>query len=1294
MESGREIRNRLPAGGALPRSIDVREFANARALELQALIATLRKGPSTLDVHSKDRQTSAAKPFALARHLRRRTSSHNRRKVFFKAKAKRHKATGADAAGPSAKSFSEGLPGEVTDATLQGGLDQHAGEGLPQPEPAKGMCRRLRRRFELKGRDGVHRTQTGDGRWRLETHVWHAKRFKMESHWGFCLAQGRPGRGRGSRAVLKWAEEGAVLHDASYYSPVHLSGRKEDLARLLAGVSDPSLPPGSSAPPAGAANGSGAHELSTAVASGACEGHFMLHHHGEFPCGAICPARFLWQAPPPCPRHPAPSPGASSRTGAGATHGSGAGADAGCQVELLLWLHPAAYEEALHTLQVAASRTLARLELVGVGATDVLLKALHPPAARGSPDEVREESGTPSVGSRMREAQAALASAAAAIGEAAAEAEGGDHGDPAERQEGPEGAGAGSHAWALLRQGGGHLPAGTVLALDVHDPRDPPGRRLGGLLGIQDGSHEEEEEGMEEGREGREVHKERKGGEGGDDVGMVGGQQPQPQQRVGERGAALAEDTMQLDGNETRRGGEGGGSGLVLAAGGTAKRRSPGVRSRRPARSVPLSGGTPVHKETTGAQASTPPPPAGSAVNSSAAAVAEWWQAVREAGAGEGPAGVRALAESPSLWGLGKSREGAGGAGLIPQPEPEAALCERRRQRRISLLQTGLLLDGEDLTQGGAAQEARASERETPPGWSLIVPCSWVRAFWVPLVLAGGHVVGLRELRWLATEAKQPLFPHDYPDCAASARHVAHEVHAQLEAYQRKPKGKRPPRPPHAPAWGRLFSDNSDVDKVPAPPPVTAASGSAGEREQGDSEDIEMLDPAAAVGSGGHQQGPEQAASEQAARERACAGLAGAGAGAEVAKGAGGGAEELQRSSGDEAEHDRAVERHCVGGFFVARSRAVLVGCQSHAQEIAVRDGGGGGAQEPGSPPSGGGRPSSPCLHQAQEQGGTGAGAGAGAGAGGGHPGASSRTQQDLRDSRPVWQAVPLHGSHSSAAIATGTHTPTGTADTGTVIGIDTGTGAGTDTVIGTGTGTGVTAEAGSKLGFGAGKGTKVGVGAGAHTGSVSVAGNWPGPGPGMVPGPGGRYLVRMLVRCPRRGVAEEGATICLPTPGDFDAWCSKAKRLQGIPAATPAGAASSPKREPGLLTKKQRKKKERREAEQRSLGALPHGRLGSAEKRNEKASAAREGRGEGGEAREVVGFVTSGNVMGSKAGFATGFCKASALARLKTQQCAHRGGRQAQSTFVLVLNEGSTMYRPAVASSLLDGNCTDEEHY
>lgn len=36
--------------------------------------------------------------------------------------------------------------------------------------------------------------------------------------------------------------------------------------------------------------------------------------------------------------------------------------------------------------------------------------------------------------------------------------------------------------------------------------------------------------------------------------------------------------------------------------------------------------------------------------------------------------------------------------------------------------------------------------------WSIILPLSWVKAFWIPLVSNGAHAIGLREKQWIASD--------------------------------------------------------------------------------------------------------------------------------------------------------------------------------------------------------------------------------------------------------------------------------------------------------------------------------------------------------------------------------------------------------------------------------------------------------------------------------------------------------------------------------------------------------------
>ena len=51
---------------------------------------------------------------------------------------------------------------------------------------------------------------------RLETHVWHAKRFEMQTRWGFALPESRPGRRRGWRFASRWVRRDCAVHDGSY----------------------------------------------------------------------------------------------------------------------------------------------------------------------------------------------------------------------------------------------------------------------------------------------------------------------------------------------------------------------------------------------------------------------------------------------------------------------------------------------------------------------------------------------------------------------------------------------------------------------------------------------------------------------------------------------------------------------------------------------------------------------------------------------------------------------------------------------------------------------------------------------------------------------------------------------------------------------------------------------------------------------------------------------------------------------------------------------------------------------
>ena len=174
----------------LPRTLDVQEYVNARVREIHSLSLVLHRRSGRSELWGEE----PLGPIALVRHMRRRTKSHNRHKVLFRLKKKRTK---ADAPGLDENR----TPLPARPATGGNGVEENPREGTPKSEgrsaetdsPNTKLCRRLRRRNELKNPCGGG-SWTGGGQRRLESHVWHAKRFSMVHRWGHVLAQSLPGR--------------------------------------------------------------------------------------------------------------------------------------------------------------------------------------------------------------------------------------------------------------------------------------------------------------------------------------------------------------------------------------------------------------------------------------------------------------------------------------------------------------------------------------------------------------------------------------------------------------------------------------------------------------------------------------------------------------------------------------------------------------------------------------------------------------------------------------------------------------------------------------------------------------------------------------------------------------------------------------------------------------------------------------------------------------------------------------------------------------------------------------------
>ncbi|XP_030526778.1 ribonucleases P/MRP protein subunit POP1 isoform X2 [Rhodamnia argentea] len=313
-----------------PRTLSVRKFAESRAAEVENLHSVVA-----------DRLSNN---FRSRRNKRRRTTAHenqlaNRR---HRQKQKDSQVAGADR-NPAA-------PGNVP--------------------------RRVRRRNELKQNPQSGFCTSGDGTRRLRTHVWHAKRFTMTKLWGFYLPLGLQGRGRGSRALLKWYKQGVVIHDASYHFDVQLEGPQDSLISVL----DRVLVPSPSAHPI---------DISQSILSGVTYGRAMLHHVGTPLSKPIAPVIYMWRC---LDQH---------NTGKGqqdcAVNGEGVPENIDGSVpfrRLWVWVHVSAFTEGYDALKCACQKEmdefgslihcssleghLTKLEVMGSGAFKLLRKILHP----------------------------------------------------------------------------------------------------------------------------------------------------------------------------------------------------------------------------------------------------------------------------------------------------------------------------------------------------------------------------------------------------------------------------------------------------------------------------------------------------------------------------------------------------------------------------------------------------------------------------------------------------------------------------------------------------------------------------------------------------------------------------------------------------------------------------------------------------------------------------------------------------------------------------------------------------
>jgi POPLD (NUC188) domain/Ribonucleases P/MRP protein subunit POP1 len=191
MDRDRHGRGNALAYGA--RSLDVVDYAGARVSELRALRVAAAAISGNRRVYQQ-----------LSWHQRRRTMSHTSHRMPARLRVAHRRELAQQAAKP--KPGPDGAPpGEFAE---------------PAPGPAGKMrCRKYRRRagFLL-----AHRAlRAKSPRW-LETHIWHAKRFLMDSIAGGRTVAIHP-NDRGLRSGYRAISHASLVHDASYLDVIELT---------------------------------------------------------------------------------------------------------------------------------------------------------------------------------------------------------------------------------------------------------------------------------------------------------------------------------------------------------------------------------------------------------------------------------------------------------------------------------------------------------------------------------------------------------------------------------------------------------------------------------------------------------------------------------------------------------------------------------------------------------------------------------------------------------------------------------------------------------------------------------------------------------------------------------------------------------------------------------------------------------------------------------------------------------------------------------------------------------------
>ncbi|CAA0826559.1 ribonuclease Ps [Striga hermonthica] len=144
-------------------------------------------------------------------------------------------------------------------------------------------------------------------------------------------------------------------------------------------------------------------------------------------------------------------------------------------------------------------------------------------------------------------------------------------------------------------------------------------------------------------------------------------------------------------------------------------------------------------------------------------------------------------------------------------PMEESVLCLKKYHSRKEFFRLGhLSSEPQSSVPGKYSSECpvlllkHGTSEKSVTRYSIILPLSWVKAFWIVFVSNGAHAIGLREKQWVACELGLPYFPLDYPDCNAYSDYMAMESIEINQKAMLRPLSKRPLEVPIPPPWNCL----------------------------------------------------------------------------------------------------------------------------------------------------------------------------------------------------------------------------------------------------------------------------------------------------------------------------------------------------------------------------------------------------------------------------------------------------------------------------------------------------------